>query len=82
MKLESFLSTEEYLKIKELAPMPAPGAVSTPAAGVPAADPAAMAKMAAAQAKDMQDRKKALQDQISQTEKQLTDLRKQLAELR
>lgn len=87
MKFDQLFSEEEFLKIRELAPIAPVGAAMTPgipplsgqsAAGV---DPQAAAKAQAMAVKQMQDQKKQIQDQIKQTEQQLQDLRKKLAEL-
>jgi hypothetical protein len=87
MRFDQLFSEEEFLRIRELAPMattmaPQPTGATTLAPNQPVQqDPQAMAKMAAQQAKDRMDQKKQIQDQIKQTEQQLQDLKKKLAEL-
>ena len=89
MKFDQLFSEEEFLKIRELAPMAAapvgaamtPGMQPAPGQAAVGVDPQAAAKAQAMAVKQMQDQKKAIQDQIKQTEQQLQDLRKKLAEL-
>lgn len=89
MKFDQLFSEQEFLKIRELAPMGAaptgaamaPGMSPAPGQAAVGVDPQAAQKAQAMAVKQMQDQKKQVQDQIKQTEQQLMDLRKKLAEL-